>query len=306
VEIRPPTIQTILIEKGTTTTKRPVIQEPLEFTKSKLVSYYSSTKKPSKDDEFSLANVFSYLFTPDNDNDNDNSNAMDINTLLTDNYQEFHPPAVAPVIPPFKNINITVPKWDNIFLKGSNNSTLNNTYASLTSLYNQTPAMQTTTIPPSNYAASKASMLNTFIYSSFPRTSTQRPTPFATSTTEFFTNAVTHQIAPVTLKSTQPLEKIIYPEQYVLTPKDIETMKKHHSDRLMEIHAKPTSPKSNGLLKLAGCNIYGETYMVGKIIPELSNPCPENKQIYARLRPNAQYKICECTGIGVSCVPLTC
>lgn len=44
------------------------------------------------------------------------------------------------------------------------------------------------------------------------------------------------------------------------------------------------------LLKLAGCNIYGRMYRVGKIIAELSNPCLE----------------CVCTDFGVECNPLIC
>ncbi|RZF33970.1 hypothetical protein LSTR_LSTR012090 [Laodelphax striatellus] len=45
-----------------------------------------------------------------------------------------------------------------------------------------------------------------------------------------------------------------------------------------------------GLLKLAGCNIYGRMYRVGKIITELSGPCLE----------------CMCTEVGVQCRPLPC
>lgn len=45
-----------------------------------------------------------------------------------------------------------------------------------------------------------------------------------------------------------------------------------------------------GLLKLAGCNIYGRMYRVGRIIAELSTPCQE----------------CWCTELGVQCKPLDC
>ncbi|XP_044262523.1 uncharacterized protein LOC123009984 [Tribolium madens] len=47
---------------------------------------------------------------------------------------------------------------------------------------------------------------------------------------------------------------------------------------------------SVGILKLAGCNIYGRMYRVGRIISELSNPCLE----------------CRCTETGVQCRPLKC
>lgn len=46
----------------------------------------------------------------------------------------------------------------------------------------------------------------------------------------------------------------------------------------------------SGLLKLAGCNIYGRMYRVGRIISELSGPCLE----------------CMCTEVGVQCKPLKC
>ncbi|KYN33025.1 hypothetical protein ALC56_12659 [Trachymyrmex septentrionalis] len=50
-------------------------------------------------------------------------------------------------------------------------------------------------------------------------------------------------------------------------------------------------PMSVGsLLKLAGCNIYGRMYRVGRIITELSSPCEE----------------CKCTEIGVRCEQLKC
>ncbi|XP_012144607.2 uncharacterized protein LOC100881394 [Megachile rotundata] len=46
----------------------------------------------------------------------------------------------------------------------------------------------------------------------------------------------------------------------------------------------------SSLLKLAGCNIYGRMYRVGRIITELSGPCLE----------------CRCTEIGVQCKQLQC
>lgn len=45
-----------------------------------------------------------------------------------------------------------------------------------------------------------------------------------------------------------------------------------------------------GLLKVAGCNIYGRMYRVGRIIAELSTPCQE----------------CRCTELGVQCRSLSC
>ncbi|XP_059061263.1 mucin-2 [Achroia grisella] len=54
-------------------------------------------------------------------------------------------------------------------------------------------------------------------------------------------------------------------------------------------HAPNLLPVGPGL-KLAGCNIYGRMYRVGRIIAELSTPCQE----------------CWCTELGVQCKPLNC
>ncbi|XP_063239038.1 mucin-2 [Bacillus rossius redtenbacheri] len=51
-----------------------------------------------------------------------------------------------------------------------------------------------------------------------------------------------------------------------------------------------SAAESPGLLKLAGCNIYGRMYRVGRIISELSSPCLE----------------CRCTEVGVQCRQLKC
>lgn len=53
---------------------------------------------------------------------------------------------------------------------------------------------------------------------------------------------------------------------------------------------KEIKPLIGGLLKLAGCNIYGRMYRVGRIIVELSTPCLE----------------CRCTDVGVQCKQLKC
>lgn len=59
-----------------------------------------------------------------------------------------------------------------------------------------------------------------------------------------------------------------------------------------ETARKPTKASGGlgGILKLAGCNIYGRMYRVGKIIAELTNPCLE----------------CMCTENGVQCSKLVC
>lgn len=53
-----------------------------------------------------------------------------------------------------------------------------------------------------------------------------------------------------------------------------------------EILSKPLSPNPHdNLLRLGGCNIYGEMYKVGDVIRELSDECSE----------------CKCTDAGVQC-----
>lgn len=59
---------------------------------------------------------------------------------------------------------------------------------------------------------------------------------------------------------------------------------------LREISNDDLQTNSVGLLKLAGCNIYGRMYRVGRIIYELSTPCSE----------------CKCTEVGVQCKNLKC
>ncbi|KAM3961859.1 LOW QUALITY PROTEIN: uncharacterized protein ACR2FA_004184 [Aphomia sociella] len=62
---------------------------------------------------------------------------------------------------------------------------------------------------------------------------------------------------------------------------------------LQEISRPPSPNLLPGVgpgLKLAGCNIYGRMYRVGRIIAELSTPCQE----------------CWCTEFGVQCKPLKC
>lgn len=78
-------------------------------------------------------------------------------------------------------------------------------------------------------------------------------------------------------------------ESYVINPVDLNKLNAHHSDGETKIFTPPLKD-SAGVLKVAGCNIYGQMYRVGRIISELSGPCLE----------------CRCTEVGVSCTPLDC
>uniref|UniRef100_A0A182Q150 VWFC domain-containing protein n=1 Tax=Anopheles farauti TaxID=69004 RepID=A0A182Q150_9DIPT len=79
-------------------------------------------------------------------------------------------------------------------------------------------------------------------------------------------------------------------DAYVVNPVDINKLKQHHSEGTAEITMKSKVKDTVGILKLAGCNIYGRMYRVGRIISELSGPCLE----------------CKCTEVGVHCTPLDC
>ncbi|XP_022118630.2 uncharacterized protein LOC110995671 [Pieris rapae] len=97
---------------------------------------------------------------------------------------------------------------------------------------------------------------------------------------------------PSTTKSMIATRKpFIKPTQRPITTKTIEITSKGHAGQTME--ARPPNMASGlipGLPKLAGCNIYGRMYRVGRIIAELSTPCQE----------------CKCTELGVQCRQLTC
>lgn len=80
-------------------------------------------------------------------------------------------------------------------------------------------------------------------------------------------------------------------DDYVVNPLNLETLKRHQSEKPAKIYSKPITSKNDlGLLKLAGCNIYGRMYRVGRIISELSGPCLQ----------------CMCEEVGVHCTPLDC
>lgn len=89
--------------------------------------------------------------------------------------------------------------------------------------------------------------------------------------------------------TSQPIKSIINDDEFIikhLKAPSAPPAKKVHG--MTEIFSKPTAPTMNGLLKLAGCNIYGQMYDVGNIIVELSNACLE----------------CKCLpDIGVGCTP---
>ncbi|CAH0555490.1 unnamed protein product [Brassicogethes aeneus] len=88
--------------------------------------------------------------------------------------------------------------------------------------------------------------------------------------------------APSTTQKPKPLEK---------TTENSKRQKAKNKTKPNNLNSVVNSPPPGvGLLKLAGCNIYGRMYRVGRIISELSGPCLE----------------CKCTDIGVQCKALKC
>nr|XP_032513888.1 uncharacterized protein LOC116767601 [Danaus plexippus plexippus] len=103
--------------------------------------------------------------------------------------------------------------------------------------------------------------------------------------------------APVTYKPvTYTTTKKIFttkPTQRPVVTKSVEINSKEGFVS-QSVEKRPTSNLFSGfglgLPKLAGCNIYGRMYRVGRIIAELSSPCQE----------------CKCTEVGVQCRSLGC
>lgn len=88
--------------------------------------------------------------------------------------------------------------------------------------------------------------------------------------------------------SQQPIKSNINDDDFIIKHLKAPTAAVKTTPGVMEIFSKPTKPTMNGLLKLAGCNIYGQMYDVGRVIAELSNACLE----------------CKCLpDIGVGCSP---
>lgn len=102
------------------------------------------------------------------------------------------------------------------------------------------------------------------------------------------TASTTTTLAPQPSTS-KPIKSIINDDDFIIKHLRAPTVTAVKSAQgVMEIFSKQTLPTMNGLLKLAGCNIYGVMYKTGQIIAELSNACLE----------------CKCLpDIGVGCSP---
>lgn len=98
--------------------------------------------------------------------------------------------------------------------------------------------------------------------------------------------AIHSTIRPMSTKSSTAYTQKVRPLE--ITKK--ETLSGQYTSVTHEGPRPPSGGLGAGLLKLAGCNIYGRMYRVGRIITELSSPCQE----------------CWCTELGVQCKPLKC
>ena len=256
----------------------------------------NATEKDSKDNNI-LPNVFNYLFTAESGGD------INDNTLYTDNITN-------DTIPAFKNISLSFPSFDD-WLSEQNNKTNATTEDSLnvpqsftveatnvlkasemskivSPKTTRTPST-TSRVPITKQTTKRPMKINTTTQKQ--TTTTQRPTTttIMTTTISNIKQEVKYPVHSYVDPSIKELENVpVFNNQNKIT--NFEQMSQHHSEGATEISAKPTLPNMNGLLKLAGCNIYGRMYRVGKIIAELSSPCLE----------------CKCTEIGVSCTPLKC
>lgn len=133
-----------------------------------------------------------------------------------------------------------------------------------------TPTAAPTTIKPTEPVVYLTSVRN--VLTTPPSSTSQRPT----EKTAYYSTAR----SPITKVSTKR-----YGTKYTSTPKYSRPPVTPATSL-----SKPDPGAASGLLKLAGCNIYGRMYRVGRIISELSGPCLE----------------CMCTEVGVQCRPLKC
>ncbi|KAJ9597780.1 hypothetical protein L9F63_011388, partial [Diploptera punctata] len=118
--------------------------------------------------------------------------------------------------------------------------------------------------------------------------------PLKTTTTAQ-TSEVSRSTIEVTTQKVAPEMNITKVHDNVTTDNSIgptTSSKEPPPGRPPNLEPLPTTTDAAGLgvLKLAGCNIYGRMYRVGRIISELSGPCLE----------------CMCTEVGVQCRPLDC
>jgi hypothetical protein len=97
-------------------------------------------------------------------------------------------------------------------------------------------------------------------------TSTQVSTTY-TSTMKTSTTTTTMKPAPLTTMSSstsKPLKSIINDDDFIMKHLKAPTVPSpvKRTQGMTEIFSKHTSPTMNGLLKLAGCNIYGQVRLI--------------------------------------------
>lgn len=121
------------------------------------------------------------------------------------------------------------------------------------------------------------------------KTTTRPSTTLRTLTT---VPRTTTTVRPTTVNATTtaPLVTTVETTEGIKTTQQDDLSTQLDLDQNNQSNHLDAAPNGVGLLKLAGCNIYGRMYRVGRIISELSGPCLE----------------CMCTHIGVQCKALKC
>jgi hypothetical protein len=136
------------------------------------------------------------------------------------------------------------------------------------------------------------SYLDNFLHhetSTTPTSILSTPSPLTTkSTTQKVDIRIPSTTTATTSQTSVKIDDDDFIRKHIKSPLTWENQPNSHNDGVMEIFSRPTTPTMNGLLKLAGCNIYGQMYNVGQRISELSNACLD----------------CKCLpDIGVGCTP---
>lgn len=170
----------------------------------------------------------------------------------------------------------------------------------------KTPSSATqrpTTLQPSNDSNTSQTMMLTSNYSTATLPSENMSEAENKNTTIKINTTLNNQDALnfMTGSTASPIKQSVIPQAVITTvlnnvnptasshePPPGRPPNLQHSQLPAPVSADPGA--ATGLLKLAGCNIYGRMYRVGRIISELSGPCLE----------------CMCTEAGVECRPLDC
>jgi hypothetical protein len=132
------------------------------------------------------------------------------------------------------------------------------------------------------------SYLDNFLHHETSTTSTTLSPVTSTKTLKTTQKVDRNPLTTTTSRTVVKIDDDDFIRKHIKSPMTWESQPNSQGSGVMEIFSRPTTPTMNGLLKLAGCNIYGQMYNVGQRIAELSNECLD----------------CKCLpDIGVGCTP---